>query len=60
MQFRSIQLWLEGSVQAAEEKLAVSLSQKLGSVLSARDFIVEVAVRRWDWFLNDLHVPVVE
>jgi len=47
-------------VQAAEEKLAVSLSQKLGSVLSARDFIVEVAVRRWDWFLNDLHVPVVE
>jgi len=33
-------------VQAAEEKLAVCLSQKLGSVLSAKSFIVPAAARR--------------
>jgi len=59
MLFRSIQLWLEASVQVAEEKLAASLSQKLGSVLSAESFIVPVAARRWGWFSNDLRVPVV-
>jgi hypothetical protein len=47
-------------VQAAEEKLAVSLSQKLGSVLSAKGFIVPAAVRRWGWFSKNLRVPVVE
>jgi len=60
MLFRSIQLWLEAFVQAAEEKLAVSLSQKLGSVLSAKGFIVPAAARRWGWFSKNLRVPVVE
>lgn len=46
-------------MQAAEEKLAASSSQKLGSVLSAESFIVPAAARRWGWFSNDLRVPVV-
>lgn len=46
-QFRENWLWLEGFVLVVEEKLAVSLSQKLGSVLFVGNFIVQGVVLRW-------------
>jgi len=40
--------------------LAVSVNLKLGSVLSVRNFFVQVVVRRSVLFLKSLHVLAVE
>lgn len=40
--------------------LAVSVNLKLGSVLSVRNFFVQVVVQRSVLSLKSLHVPAVE
>jgi len=55
-----MRVWLGVFVLIVEGKLAVSLNQRLGSVLFVGSFIVHLVVLRWDSFLKSLRVPTVE
>jgi len=55
-----MRVWLGVFVLVVEGRLAVFLSEKLGSVLFVGSFTVHLVVLRWDQFLKSLRVLIVE
>lgn len=50
---------LEVSVPSVVGRLALSLNPPGGSVRGVRGFSAKRVVRKWDWFLRSLPVPIV-